>query len=277
MLGGNHPDAERFYAPVPTLMDRMKTGWTATQTSAQHGLASAQTGLISAKNTVFGEKIVPIEGGMPGRNHPHAERFYAPTPSTMDKMKDSLGLAVQESRVYAQTELSVLKDKMQVGLDKAQTGLTDAKNFVWGSEIEPIEGGMPGRNHPHPERFEVKTPGLMTTLGDKMSAVSHRIFGEKIQPIEGGMPGRNHPHPERFEAGLLLRLKEKVFPEKHELEVKQEVEHVPSEIETSSINNQEATKEQLDPILAKETIHSLQGMPLAEIIIWVNLSELTKV
>jgi len=39
------------------------------------------------------------------------------------------------------------------------------------------------------------------------------------------------------------------------------VEHVPSVIETSSISNQEATKEQLEPILAKETIHPLQGMP----------------
>jgi hypothetical protein len=152
MPGRNHPHAERFYAPTPTFMDRVKTGWTSVEVSAQHGLASAQTGLLSAKNAVFGEKVVPIEGGMPGRNHPHEEDFYAPAPTLMDRVK--------------------------TGMTSAGTGLTSAKNTVFGEKIVPIEGGMPGRNHPHPERFEV---GFFTGIKEKLFPERSGDYEHKIE------------------------------------------------------------------------------------------------
>jgi hypothetical protein len=269
MPGRNHPHAERFYAPTPSLMDRAKTGWTTTQSSVQQGLISAQTGLLTAKNKVFGEKIVPIEGGMPGRNHPHAERFYAPTPTLLEKV---------------QTGLSDTKTTL---MEKVQTGLSGTKQRVWGTKkIEPIEGGMPGRNHPHAERFyaptptlmekvktglsdtkervwagmpEVHAPGFLETVNKKM----HWMFAPKVQPIEGGMPGRNHPHAERFkvqEPGLFTKIKEKFIGEHKQEASAIPVEQGASEIDTTNIN-QEATKELLEAPLAKETIHPLQGMP----------------
>jgi len=320
MPGRNHPNADRFYAPVPSLMDRAKTGWTATQSSVQQGLISAQTGLLTAKNRVWGEKIVPIEGGMPGRNHPNAERFYAPTPSLMERAKTTwIGtqstvqhevLAAKRTifgegknsvfgekivpieggmpgrnhpnadRFYAPTPS--LMERVQTGLTTGfttvqtglTTGLTETKKRVWGTRIEPIEGGMPGRNHPHAERFyaptptftervwasmpEVHAPGVVETMNKKV----RWMFASKVHPIEGGMPGRNHPHAERFEVqepGLFTKIKQQFVGDHKQEAVPVEMQG-PSEIDTMSIN-QEATKEVLEPTLAKETIHPLQGMP----------------
>jgi len=268
MPGRNHPHAERFYAPTPSLMDRAKTGWTTTQSSVQHGLVSAQTGLLAAKNKVWGESIVPIEGGMPGRNHPYADRFYAPTPSLLERV---------------QTGLTTGLTTVQTGLT---AGLTETKKRVWGNKIEPIEGGMPGRNHPHAERFYAPTPTLMEKVKTGLSDTTERVwesmpeihapgvlqtmnkkvrwmFAAKVHPIEGGMPGRNHPHAERFEVkepGFFTKIQQQFVGEHKQEAVPVEMQG-PSEIDTASINNQEATKEMLEPTLAKETIHPLQGMP----------------
>jgi len=225
MPGRNHPHPERFYhyAGTPALPSKMN-----------RSLASAQTGLLSAKNKIFGTRIQPIEGGMPGRNHPHAERFYAPTPTIMDRVK--------------------------TGLTSTETGLLSVKKSVFGEKIVPIEGGMPGRNHPHPERFYAKAPTFM----DRVQTAKHAVFGEKVVPIEGGMPGRNHPHPERFEVGFFTKIKENLFPERSGYEHKTEARPVElqaqSEIDTASID-QEAVKGQLESTLAKETIHPGQDMP----------------
>jgi hypothetical protein len=186
MPGRYHPHPEMFEVPPPTLLDRVKTG-------AQQGLAFTEAGLLSAKNAVFGEKVEPIEGGMPGRNHPHPEMLEAPAPTLMEKMKDGLFSA---------------EKTVQSGLT---TGFSEAKKRVWGAKIEPIEGGMPGRNHPHPERFYAPTPSFIEKVKStlvsaeklaetKLLKAKNRVWGVKIEPIEGGMPGRNHPHPERFYA-----------------------------------------------------------------------------
>jgi len=201
-------------------------------------LASAQsslkTGFRRGKKRVWRKKIQPIEGGMPGRNHPHAERFYAPTPSFTDRVKTGW----------------------------AATGLMSAKNKIFGEKIMPIEGGMPGRNHPHPERFYAPTPSFTDRVQTSFLSAKKAIFGEKIMPIEGGMPGRNHPHPEKFEyhaPGLFTRIHDKFSGEKKTETVPVELQGQ-SEIDDRSID-QEAVKGQLEPTLAKETIHPLQGMP----------------
>jgi len=241
MPGRNHPHPERFYAQTPSLMEKVKS----TFVSAEK---FAETGLLEAKKRVWGTKIEPIEGGMPGRNHPHPERFYAPSPTLMDKVKGGL--------IWAETSV--------------QAGLVSAKDRVLGltEKVEPVEDGMADNL----ETFETPAPGLMdkvkgglasTQLG--LISAKERIFGKPVQPIEGGMPGRNHPHPERFEAkapGLMTKIGEFVHKvggfdhkEAHPMEMQAE-----SGIEKESID-QDAVREQLEDILTKETIHPLQGMP----------------
>jgi len=200
MPGRNHPHPESFETPAPTLMEKVKGGLVSAQTTVQSGLTSAQTGFFEAKKRVWGTKIEPIEGGMPGRNHPHPERFYAQTPSLMEKVKSTWS-SVQTT---------------------AGTGLSEAKKRVWGAKIEPIEGGMPGRNHPHAERFYAPAPTLMdkmkggliwaeTSVQAGLVSAKDRVLSltETVEPV-GEMPGRNHPHPEAFEApapGIMDKMK----------------------------------------------------------------------
>jgi hypothetical protein len=238
MPGRNHPHPERFEVQAPGLVTKVSD-------NLQDGFGFAKEGLFSAKKRIFGAKIQPIEGGMPGRNHPHPERFEAKAPGLITKMSDNLqsgfvsakdGLVSAKNMIWGQTIHPVeggmpgryhphperfevqapgisipISDTLQGGFASVKDGLFLAKNKIWRQTIQPIEGGMPGRNHPHPERFEVKAPGLVTKISDNLQggflSAKDRVFSAKnmiwkptVQPIEGGMPGRYHPHPERFEA-----------------------------------------------------------------------------
>lgn len=284
MPGRNHPDAETFEAPAPTLMEKMKGGLFSAQTTVQSGLT---TGFYEAKKRVWGTQVKPIEGGMPGRNHPHPERFYAPTPSLIEKVKSTLVTAQQEAkkRVWG-AKIEPIEGGMPgrnhphperfyaptpTLMDKMRDGLMSAKDKVMSltETVEPIEGGMPGRNHPTPETFEAPAPGIMDRMKDGLASTQlglisakERIFGKSIQPIEGGMPGRNHPDSKRFEAkapGLISKIQGVIgFDQKVEMPPKE----IPaqSHIEKESIDV-DAVKGQLEEALAKETIHPLQGMP----------------
>jgi len=115
-----------------SLVDQMKEGLAA--------------GLASTKERIVGRPTEPVVGepegsqGMPGRYHPEPAPFEA-------------GLMTR------------IGDSVQGGIASAQAGLKSAKDQVIGQTVEPIESGMPGRYHPHPEPLEA-TPGLM----DKVSA-----------------------------------------------------------------------------------------------------------
>jgi hypothetical protein len=170
----------------------------------------AGTGLLEAKKRVWGAKVEPIEGGMPGRNHPHAERFCAPVPTLMDKMKGGL--------IWAETSV--------------QAGLVSAKDKVLSltETVEPVEGGMPGRNHPQAETFEAPAPGLMDKMKGGLASTQLGLISAKERIF--GKPTENHP-----------------------MEIQAQ-----SEIEKESID-QDAVRDQLEESLTKETIHPLQGMP----------------
>jgi hypothetical protein len=211
----------------------LTTGFTTVQTGLTSGLTTGLTGLTETKKRVWGTKIEPIEGGMPGRNHPHAERFYAPTPTLMEKVKTGFSGTTERvwgslPEVHAPGVLETMNKKVR---------------WMFASKVHPIEGGMPGRNHPHPERFEVQQPGLFTKIKhqfvgehkqeavpvemqgpseiDTMSinqeatkeALESTLAKETIHPLQGMPgPGRNHPMGESLRAtdqGLVSDLADK--------------------------------------------------------------------
>jgi len=144
MPGRNHPHPERFEVKNPGFVSKMSD-------NLQGGFTSAKDGLISAKNKVWGPTIQPIEGGMPGRNHPHPELF----------------------QVKSQGFVSKITENLRGGFGSAKD---DVKNKIWGHKsMEPIEGGMPGRYHPHPERFEVKEQSLASKIEESV----RRILGDE--------------------------------------------------------------------------------------------------
>jgi len=229
MPGRNHPHPERFEAKNPGMVAKLTD-------NVQGGFVSAKSGLVSAKNKIWGPTIQPIEGGMPGRNHPNAERFEAKNPGIVSKLTDNIqgGFVSAKNKIWGQTILPIesgmpgrnhphperfeaknpgivskLADNFQGGFVSAKGGLVSAKNKIWGQTIQPIEGGMPGRNHPNAKRFEAKDSGFMSNIQGGLVSAKNKIWGPTIQPIEGGMPGRNHPNAERFEAknpGIVSKL-----------------------------------------------------------------------
>jgi len=66
--------------------------------------------LISAKDTVVGPTVEPIETGMPGRNHPQPESFEAPAPGVATKVADTVKSGMATVKETAQPYLLAAKD-----------------------------------------------------------------------------------------------------------------------------------------------------------------------
>jgi len=163
----DQPNLETFETPAPGLMDKVKGG-----------LASTQLGLISAKERIFGKPVQPIEGGMPGRNHPHPELFEAKAPGLMTK----IGEFVQKVGGFDHKEAHPMKMQAESEIEKEsidQDAVREQLEDILTKEtIHPLQGMPgPGRNHPMADSLKAQDQGLLTKLSDKFK---NTFIGEKV-------------------------------------------------------------------------------------------------
>lgn len=130
------------------------------------------------------------------------------------------------NQAYYASKAQHLKEQVKGSLESAKDTLLSAKDQVFGAPIKPIQGGMPGRNHPHPETLATtqeriyqadataQIPLARSEIEKESidSEAAKEKLEERMTPIEGMPgPGRYHPHPYNLEnVGLATKAVDKV-------------------------------------------------------------------